>query len=477
VKRLPTHSTTADHVRYLLSEGTFDKIDIFEQRSRVGGVWNLSAPEHSKKIPIPQTDPRYGSLPQDASPGKTIRTDGEVGTKDSLEFESPLYDYLETNIPKQLMAYSDQPFDPELPLFPGHDAVLDYLERHADDVRHLIQFHTQVINVTPGTVQWSVTARDILSGQETTLTYDAVVIANGHYTVPYVPDVPGVNTWNQANPGVIIHSKAYRRPEDFKGKKVIVIGNSASGSEIASQIGQHCKYPLLLSSRTYNELFAQPKWDLQRDVPEIVEFLLPVDHERAVKFKDGSIESNIDAVIFATGYFYSFPFLDLPSPIITDGFRTHDVYQHVFHIEYPTLAFPVLNLKVIPFPLAENQAAVMARVWSGRLSLPPKEKMRDWERKRLEERGDGKTFHVLKHPEDAQVLNTLYSWAKSAPRVSGLENGGQGKLGTYWDEKQVWMRSKFPDIKRAFAKRDKDRFNVKTLEELGFEYEKRNEGC
>ena len=101
--------------------------------------------------------------------------------------------------------------------------------------------------------------------------------------------------------------------------------------------------------------------------------------------------------------------------------------------------------------------------------------MREWERKTVEEKGNGKAFHVLKHPEDAEVLNELYAWAESAGKITGLENDERGKLGTAWNEKGVWMRSKFPDIKAAFAKRGKRRFEVKTLEELGFDYSKRSE--
>jgi cation diffusion facilitator CzcD-associated flavoprotein CzcO len=376
------------------------------------------------------------------------------------------------------MAFSDQPFDGHLPLFPGHEAVLEYLQRYADDIRHLIRFNTQVVKVWLDEMQaydeWHVTTEDLESGLSTTSIYDAIVVANGHYTVPYVPDIAGVKAWNEKNPGNIIHSKAYRKPEDFHGKKVIVIGNSASGSDIASQVSRYCKHPLLLSSRTYNELFAVPGSASQEDVSEIVEFLPANKHERAVKFKDGRIESNIDAVIFATGYFYNFPFLNASPRYPSDGFRTPDVYQHVFHIEYRTLAFPVLNLKVIPFPLAENQAAVIARVWSNRLNLPSKWVMRDWERTRLEERGDGKAFHVLRHPEDAGLLNMLYEWASGAERVKGLENDGQGKLGKYWDQRDVWMRSRFPEIKAAFGKRGDGRFGVRTMEELGFDYEKRD---
>jgi cation diffusion facilitator CzcD-associated flavoprotein CzcO len=413
-------------------------------------------------------------LPNDHKNVHTPPLFGENG----LEFESPLYDYLETNIPKQLMAYSDQPFDNDLPLFPSHDAVLAYLELYADEISHLVHFHTQVVKVTlAGTCPsdlWEVTTRKLSTGQTLTSTYDAVVVANGHYTIPYVPDIIGLHSWNEENPGIIIHSKAYRRPEDFTDKKVIVVGNSASGTDIAAQIARYCKQPLLLSSRTSNELFPRDSGSQVEDVPEIIEFLSSEMGERAVIFRDGRVESAIDAVIFATGYFYHFPFLDLASPVITDGFRAHDVYQHVFHIEHPSLAFPVLNLKIIPFPLAENQAAVIARVWAGRLSLPEKKEMRTWEGRRLAERGAGKAFHVLKFPEDAEVLNRFFEWARAARRVKGMENDGLGKLGVHWDVKSVWMRARLPAIKKAFAERQDERFVIRRAEELGFDYEKCN---
>jgi cation diffusion facilitator CzcD-associated flavoprotein CzcO len=462
-----------------LAEKAFDKIEIFEQRRNVGGVWNFSSTKWSSKIPIPQTDPSYGSLSQQVS--NDHKNGYSYGDEQSdamgLESESPLYEYLETNIPKQLMAFSDQPFDNDLPLFPGHEAVLEYLERYANDVRHLIQFHTQVerlrLAATHFSDQWEVITKNLENGKPLTSTYDAIIVANGHYTIPYVPGIAGVKAWNNANPGIIIHSKAYRKPEDFMRKKVIVTGNSASGTDIAAQIAQYSKHPLLLSSRTHNELFSGAGSEFQEDVPQIVEFLPPGDGERAVRFQDGRIESNVDAVVFATGYFYNFPFLDLPNPIVTDGVRTRDVYQHLFHIEHPTLAFPVLNLKVVPFPLAENQAAVIARVWSGRLTLPEKEDMRKWELKRFEERGQGKAFHVLKFPEDAVMLNMLFEWAGRATRVEGLENDGVGKLGTWWDETSVWMRERFPEIKKAFTRTGSGSSEVRTLEQLGFDYEMR----
>ncbi|ETI24232.1 hypothetical protein G647_03601 [Cladophialophora carrionii CBS 160.54] len=463
--------------KYFVAEKAFSKIDIYEQRDRVGGIWNLSEPNRSKCIPIPQTNPRYGHHKDGASSSEDL---------ESLEFESPLYDYLETNIPKELMAFSDKPFPEEEPLFPSHQAVLRYLEEYADDVRHLIRFSTAVRDVRPavhgdevtdtneGYERWDLTAEDLKTKETMRERYDAVVVANGHYTIPHVPDIKGLKEWNATYPGVVIHSKAYRCPEDYRDQKVIVIGNSASGLDIAARIGKYCQKPVLLSSRSVSAFGTLPARGNREDVDEIVQFLPPhEDMQRAVRFKSGRIEKNIDAVVFATGFFYSYPFLANLSPtIITDGLRTRGTYEHLFSIDHPTLAFPVINLKVIPFPLSQNQAAVLARTWSGRLILPPKHEMRDWEREVIRKNGDGKNFHLKRFPEDAAQINELFAQALKAERKDGLENDGLGKLGTSWDERQVWMRSRFPDIKAAYSAKGEDRGKIKRIEELGFDFDR-----
>ena len=456
-------------------------IDIFEQRNHVGGIWNYSSAKLSCRIPIPQTDPRFDVKFQQDTPSERNQVEGGGDRGQLPEFETPLYDNLEANIPKFLMAYSDTPFPPDTPLFPNHETVLQYLDDYAEDIKHLIRFNTQVLDVRLRNAgqdfqdQWDITAEDLRSRKITKSTYDAVIVANGHYTVPHVPVIRGVGRWNEASPGIISHSKAYRIPEVFKDKRVLVIGNSASGVDIAAQIGRVCKQPLLLSSRSDSQ-FKQGAAAWKEDVPEVVEFLDPQSQERAVRFADGKIETNIDAIIFATGYFYSFPFLsNLKQPIITDGLRTQDVYQHIFHIDHPSLVFPVLNLKVIPFPLAENQLAVVARVWSGRLNLPSKSKMREWEEQTIRCNGEGRKFHVLPFPLDATTLNNLYKWAASAKKLDELENGGCGKMGKFWNEREVWMRSKFPEIKRAYAERGEARLRITTVEELGFDYDRRRQ--
>lgn len=467
--------------KYLVAERAFETIDIFEQRHEIGGVWNLTTNTLSKRTPIPQLDPNYDvekqTLSERAKDTAGSSTEGDRADR----FETPLYDLLETNIPKQLMQYADRPFDDDLPLFPNHESVLDYCKEYAEDVRPLIQFGCRVskVHAIGDSTQngghrsfWSVTTIEEATQDPKIHEYDAVVVASGHFAVPYIPAIKGIEAWSSSYPGIVLHSKSYRNPHMFTGKKVIVIGNSASGVDIGAQIGKVCKHPLLQSSRTESLFFSPEGGVWKEDIPEIVEFLDSEKHDRGVLLANGRAERNVDAVLFATGYFYSFPFLKIDPPVITDGLRTRDIYQQLFHIKYPTLAFPVLPQRIIPFPMAENQAAVFARVWSGRLNLPPEGEMRAWEKTLLKDRGDGKAVHVLNFPEDADYLNMLYDWAASATPRHGLENDGIGLMGTRWDDKRRWMRSQFPAIKKAYAERGESRFSLRTVEELGFDFEK-----
>jgi len=102
-----------------------------------------------------------------------------------------------------------------------HDKITEATTDKKHQVRHLIHFETQVTSVSPlapPNVGWSVTTHALTTGNEQTQEYDAVTIANGHFAVPFIPDLPGIKQWNERNPGVISHSKFYRRPDVFKNK-------------------------------------------------------------------------------------------------------------------------------------------------------------------------------------------------------------------------------------------------------------------
>jgi len=91
-----------------------------------------------------------------------------------------------------------------------------------------------------------------------------------------------------------------------------------------------------------------------------------------------------------------------------------------------------------------------------------------WERRRVEQMGNDKRFHYLTSPEDIGYVEMLAKWAESADG----EGDGVGKTPPRWGQKQEWIRMRIADMKRAFVERGEKRREVKTLEEIGFDYEK-----
>ena len=138
-----------------------------------------------------------------------------------------MYDLLETNIPHTLMAYTDQPFPSDIPLFPPHGVVRQYLHDYARDLEPMLSLQTQVLSVrraaaaaspSSGARGWEVRVLDLQTHQERTAPFDAVLIASGHYNDPFIPDIQGLAEFDGAYPGCVSHSKFYRRPDEYAGK-------------------------------------------------------------------------------------------------------------------------------------------------------------------------------------------------------------------------------------------------------------------
>lgn len=500
--------------RYLLAENHFSRIVVYEQRSTVGGLWNYTPCDvedvaAARDMRIPQTKPYLEEEEEEETEeerGRKGRGKGRGG-----DVLTPVYSRLETNIPRDLMGFSDLAWKNDLQLFPKHEDVLQYLKEYAEDVLQipgLVECGVKVVSVELVQTEkensrgkWEVTTtksfqQDDQEGEDESKTeiFDAVICASGHYDVPYIPSVPGIEAWNAQYPNRITHSKFYRLPENYTGKKVIVVGNSASGVDIGAQVAKCCKGRLIMSSRSESFLkvpdtAAKAKEEPRYiEKPEIVEYLLDDEEEkekagnRSVKFSDGTIESHIDAIIYCTGYFYSYPFLEktkknknknktppLHPPVITTGERVENLFQHIFYRPQPTLSFVGLNQKVIPFPMAQAQAAVIARVLSGRLALPNESVMKEWEEETLQMNGSGRGFHVFAFPKDAEHLNFLHDWAMSAEQQQQQQRE-VGKAPPVCGEKLYWIRERFPSIKKAFADCGEERHQVRFLEEIGYDF-------
>ena len=281
----------------------------------------------------------------------------------------PIYEELRTNIPIDLMAFWDFPFDASDKTaltgdFPEADVIRAYLARYADhfNVAPLIQFDRRVVSVEKASDGWQV----LLDSSETSR-FDAVVVCTGHYHQPYFPAVPGLEDFH----GQAIHSANFVRGVDHRKETVVIWGGHASGTDLVRLIAPHAKrvfwsgHAPTMAEATSDLSNVQCCADIER-----------FEDERAV-LSDGETITGIDTVIFCTGYQYDFPFLT-ESLLHHDGFRLAQLYRDLLHIDHPTLAFVGIPSLIIPFPLFDAQSRWLNALWRGDLITPSSEDQRAW---------------------------------------------------------------------------------------------------
>ncbi|KAL8657836.1 MAG: hypothetical protein Q9226_001521 [Calogaya cf. arnoldii] len=368
-----------------------------------------------------------------------------------------------------LMQFSDTPFPQGTQLFASRENVMEYLEKYAQEVDHLIKYAHEVIHVglKSDRQTWEVRVRNLDRNETQVESFDAVVAANGHCDSPLLPAVEGLDEWSRAFPESLHHSVSYKNALHFTGKRVLLVGGGPSGADIGNQISAKCKHPLLRSQRVKSPYHTDQPYI--RDYPGLVA-LIP--EQRAARFADGSIEGDIDDVVLCTGYTYRFPFMKAIHPNIEkEGVASLPLYQHIFHVQHPTLAFIETPEMIVPFPLAECQAAVVARVWSGRLPMPSHHDMEKWREQGILRRGSGRRFHALEPPLDLEYMKEMYEWCEKAENPTLDEGIARGKMPKRWDDKSCWLRMMAAEIKKAFNARGAERSTILTYEELAFRFE------
>jgi cation diffusion facilitator CzcD-associated flavoprotein CzcO len=125
-------------------------------------------------------------------------------------------------------------------MFPSRDDVVAHLDRHAREQGIDLRLGTEVGRVDRRRDGWrlSTSAGDIDARQ--------VVVANGNAHTPRVPPWPGADGFT----GAMLHSSAYRNPEPFRGKNVLVVGCGSSGMEIAHDLATGGAAKVCLAVRT-----------------------------------------------------------------------------------------------------------------------------------------------------------------------------------------------------------------------------------
>jgi putative flavoprotein involved in K+ transport len=128
--------------------------------------------------------------------------------------------------------------------FPGKDEVAAYLERYAVHWDLPVRMSTRVDGLEP-----RLGGGYALTLGDSTITCDNVVVATGTFgRTPSVPDFAG-----DLDPSIRqLHSSEYRRPAQLRPGRVLVVGASHSGTDIAYEVAQ--THPTTLAGRDCGQM-------------------------------------------------------------------------------------------------------------------------------------------------------------------------------------------------------------------------------
>lgn len=139
-----------------------------------------------------------------------------------------LYDSLTLHTGKHMSSLPGMPFPRSAPLFVPRRDFLEYLRSYAARFELAIETGCEVQRITRTDGTWTViTSRGVLAA-------DSVVVATGIVANPTSAHFPGRERFT----GRIAHSVAYRRPDGYAGRRVLVVGVGNSGAEIGSEIAR-----------------------------------------------------------------------------------------------------------------------------------------------------------------------------------------------------------------------------------------------
>jgi dimethylaniline monooxygenase (N-oxide forming) len=333
---------------------------------------------------------------------------------------SAVWPGMRANTSGPMTRFSQRPVPAHWPMFPTAEQVGTELRAYAAQhgVALRTRFGARVLSARQDGTRWALDVQDVATGRIDAMRVDAVVAASGRFSVPQVP--AGLAFGPRVD---VVHASEYRGRERFAGKRVLVVGNSISGLEIAADLAHDpsiavvssCRRPRWIIPKVAAGVPADQAWFtafaglLGRSLPpEALAEGLRAQLERAagdpaavggltphpdllaaglsqsqdylplvaegridvrpgiqtcatdrVRFGDGT-EATVDAVVLATGYAPELPYL---------AAQPQALEALTFDAVRPGLALAGQFVVHGPaFPVLELQARFLAAVWAGERS-------------------------------------------------------------------------------------------------------------
>ena len=329
---------------------------------------------------------------------------------------STMYESAHLISSRTMTEFTDFPMKPGTADYPSHRVLKAYFEAFARSFRltEHYSFGTEVLEAAPlgGSGDgWRIAWRD--EGGTHEARFRGLIIANGTLSEPNMPRFEG------SFDGELIHSSAYKSPEVFRHKRVLIVGAGNSGCDIAvdavhfgqsvdlsmrrgyhfvpkyifgqpaDTIGGKFKQPKFLKARIDKAIlrlfvgdpkrygFPEPDHALYESHPIVNSLVLfHAGHGdiavrpdiarfdgRTVHFRDGS-SADYDIIVAATGYRLHYPFIDR-ALLNWQGDAPH-LYLNCFHPDRDDLfVMGMIEAAGLGWQGRHEQAELVARYIAG----------------------------------------------------------------------------------------------------------------
>lgn len=139
------------------------------------------------------------------------------------------YDSLTLFSPARYSGFPGMPFPGQPGRYPSRDEVVAHLEKYAASLNAEICTGAAVTAVEQAGSGFEVQ----ISGGET-LRASAMIAASGSFGNPYIPAIPGRESFR----GEVLHVADYRAPQSYAGKRVVVVGAGNSAVQVAYELAK-----------------------------------------------------------------------------------------------------------------------------------------------------------------------------------------------------------------------------------------------
>ncbi|KAL7084361.1 hypothetical protein ACP275_14G219500 [Erythranthe tilingii] len=178
------------------------------------------------------------------------------------------YDRLKLHLPKKFCQLPEYPFPDHYPEYPSKRQFIEYLESYAANFDISPQFNecVQSAKYDEACRLWRI--RTVCrSGSEVEYICQWLVVATGENAEGVVPEIDGLKEFG----GEVIHASGYKSGENFRGKKVLVVGCGNSGMEVSLDL---CNYGAKPSMVVRSSVHVLPREIFGKSTFEVAIFML-----------------------------------------------------------------------------------------------------------------------------------------------------------------------------------------------------------